>query len=280
MKKIILMTLTTISLLFLFSCSKKTTEGLNETTNTGAFRLVWSDEFDGTAINTNNWSYQVVDSSNSFNNELQSYTNSSDNAYIQDGNMVIEAKYNGNGIAKGNFTSARMITHGKQKFRYGKISARIQVPYGQGIWPAFWMLGSNINENQGGTVPWPRCGEIDIMEKIGGGGNEKVVHGTLHYLNDTLGYNPAPTGSKTLTANLSDDFHVYEIEWGANTMIWKFDGTEYNRIDISSSDFNEFREDFYILLNLAVGGNWPGSPNTNTVFPQKMLIDWVRVYQK
>ena len=271
--------LLTLALIVLSLSSCNTTSKIQENT-TKDYSLVWSDEFDGTTINTNNWSYQV-EPAGRFNNEWQAYTNSTENAYIENGNMVIEAKYNGKGLTPGNFTSARMITQKKQNFKYGKISARIKVPYGQGIWPAFWMLGSNIKENNSnGTVDWPYCGEIDIMEKIGGSGNEKVVHGTLHYFDDTLGYNPAPTGSKTLTENLSNDYHVYEIEWDESKIIWKFDGIEYHRQIITSSNYNEFRNDFYILLNVAVGGTWPGNPDGATVFPQKMLVDWVRVYQK
>lgn len=268
-----------LALLILSLSSCNTASKIQENTNKD-YNLVWSDEFDETAINTNNWSYQV-EPAGRFNNEWQAYTNSSDNAYIENGNMVIEAKYNGNGLAKGNFTSARMITQGKKNFKYGKVQARIKVPYGQGIWPAFWMLGSNIKENNpNGTVNWPYCGEIDIMEKVGGGIKEKELHGTIHFWEDSKNKWTYIGGKTTTTNNLADDFHVYEVEWDAEKIIWKLDGIEYHRQNISSSDYDEFRNEFYILLNVAVGGDWPGAPNSTTTFPQKMLIDWVRVYQK
>lgn len=268
-----------LALIVLSLSSCNTASKLQENTNKD-YSLVWSDEFDETAINTNNWSYQV-EPAGRFNNEWQAYTNSSDNAYIENGNMVIEAKYNGNGLAKGNFTSARMITQGKKNFKYGKVQARIKVPYGQGIWPAFWMLGSNIKENNpNGTVNWPYCGEIDIMEKVGGGIKEKELHGTIHFWEDSKNKWTYIGGKTTTTNNLADDFHVYEVEWDAEKIIWKLDGIEYHRQNITSSDYDEFRNEFYILLNVAVGGDWPGAPNSATTFPQKMLIDWVRVYQK
>lgn len=268
-----------LALIVLSLSSCNTASKIQENTNKD-YNLVWSDEFDETAINANNWSYQV-EPVGRFNNEWQAYTNSSDNAYIEKGNMVIEAKYNGNGLAKGNYTSARMITQGKKNFKYGKVQARIKVPYGQGIWPAFWMLGSNIKENNpNGTVNWPYCGEIDIMEKVGGGIKEKELHGTIHFWEDSKNKWTYIGGKTTTTNNLADDFHVYEVEWDPEKIIWKLDGIEYHRQNITSSDYDEFRNEFYILLNVAVGGDWPGAPNSTTTFPQKMLIDWIRVYQK
>lgn len=249
------------------------------------WNLVWSDEFDNAELNEDNWSFQV-EPPGRFNAEWQRYTDSEENCYIyfdnkrNNGYMVIEAKHNGNGLNWGNFSSARMITHGKQEFKYGKIAARIQVPYGQGIWPAFWMLGTNISENPGGTTPWPQSGEIDIMEKIGSGANERELHGTIHYWKDSEARYDYLGGSTKTTQNLSDNFHVYEIEWDENKIIWRLDGNEYHRQDIRHSDFDEFREKFYILLNVAVGGNWPGYPDNTTTFPQYMFVDWVRVYQR
>lgn len=242
--------------------------------------LKWSDEFNTSKLNADKWSFQEA-AAGRFNNELQMYTKSSENCFVTnkentDGVMVIKAIKSGN-----SFTSARMITHGKFDFQYGKIAARIQVPYGQGIWPAFWMLGSNISENEGGTVDWPKCGEIDIMEKIGGTDQkEKEVLGTAHYWNDDLSKWEYESKSKILLKNLSDDFHVYEVEWNENSLIWRIDGMEYHTMNITDSIFNEFRAKFYILLNVAVGGGLPGYPDSTTTFPQSMYVDWVRVYQK
>jgi len=249
------------------------------------WHLKWADEFDNAELNANNWTFQV-EPAGKFNNEWQAYTNNPENCYVlmdkdgNDGMMVIEAIYNGEGLAPGNFTSARMITHNKQVVKYGKIAARIQVPYGKGLWPAFWMLGSNISENEGGTVNWPFCGEIDIMEMVGGGENEKIAHGSIHFWHDDDNAYKSLTEAITLSENLSYDFHVYEIEWDENSIVWKVDDVEYHTLDITNSIFNEFREDFYILLNVAVGGNWPGYPDNTTVFSQYMFVDWVRVYEK
>ncbi|AGB40276.1 beta-glucanase/beta-glucan synthetase [Halobacteroides halobius DSM 5150] len=245
--------------------------------------LAWADEFDSLTLDSSNWTRQVLPAG-TFNNEWQAYTDSSENSYIQmdtDGNngaMVIEAKYNDQGLEMGNFTSARMITNEKVEYQYGKIAARIKVPEGQGIWPAFWMLGTNIDET-GGDTSWPYCGEIDIMEKIGGSNTkEKTVHGTVHFANEANAYEYIG-GSKTISEYLSADYHVYEIEWNADAIIWRLDGVEYHRQDMTDPMFDEFEAPFYILLNVAVGGNWPGYPDATTIFPQKMYIDWVRVYK-
>lgn len=245
--------------------------------------LDWSDEFDEGTIDSANWTHQEL-AAGTFNNEWQRYTDSSENSYVEmnsdgsDGALVIEAKYNGQGLREGNFTSARMITNEKVEYKYGKIAARIKVPEGQGIWPAFWMLGTNISET-GGSVDWPYCGEIDIMEKIGGNyDKERTVHGTVHFANENNQYE-YQGGSKSISEYLSADYHVYEIEWNADRIIWRLDGEEYHRQDIRGSEFDEFRKPFYILLNVAVGGNMPGYPDSTTEFPQKMYIDWVRVYK-
>jgi beta-glucanase (GH16 family) len=171
-----------------------------------------------------------------------------------------------------------MITNEKVEYKYGKIAARIKVPEGQGIWPAFWMLGTNISET-GGSVDWPYCGEIDIMEKIGGNyEKETTVHGTVHFANENNQYE-YQGGSKSISEYLSADYHVYEIEWNADRIIWRLDGEEYHRQDMRASEFNEFEKPFYLLLNVAFGGNWPGYPDSTTEFPQKMYVDWVRVYK-
>mgnify|MGYP006273512957 CR=1 FL=1 len=246
--------------------------------------LVWQDEFDAETIDLSNWTRQVLPAGK-FNNEWQRYTDSTKNAYIQmdadgsDGELIIEAKYNGAGFERGNFTSARMITNEKVEYQYGKIAAKIKVPEGQGVWPAFWMLGTNISET-GGTTPWPACGEIDIMEKIGGNDiNEKTVHGTVHFANENDNWEYLG-GHKTISEYLAADYHVYEIEWNADRIVWKLDGVQYHSQDMTGPMFDEFEQPFYILLNVAVGGNMPGYPDATTEFPQKMKVDWVRVYKQ
>ncbi|MGP3777797.1 family 16 glycosylhydrolase [Halanaerobium saccharolyticum] len=245
--------------------------------------LDWSDEFNQGVIESANWTRQEL-AAGTFNNEWQEYTGSSANSHVQmdldsnNGAMIIQAKYNGQGLERGNFTSARMITNEKVEYKYGKIAARIKVPEGQGIWPAFWMLGTNISET-GGSVDWPACGEIDIMEKIGGNyEKERTVHGTVHFANENHQWEYLG-GSKSISEYLSADYHVYEVEWNSDRIIWRLDGEEYHRQDIKGSEFDEFRKPFYLLLNVAVGGEWPGYPDSTTEFPQKMYVDWVRVYK-
>ena len=169
--------------------------------------------------------------------------------------------------ANANYTSTRIKTKDLYEFQYGKIHARISVPVGQGLWPAFWMLGANIDQ-----VSWPQCGEIDIMEHVN---LDPVIHGTHHYNNNGHVYQG---GSTICTA---DQFNVYSIEWTPNNIIWSLNGNTYFSTDIGSNSISkeEFHNPFFFLINLAVGGNWPGSPNDETIFPADMYVDYVRVYQ-
>ena len=232
-----------------------------------AYNLVWSDEFDGTSLNTANWVYDIGTGSGGWgNNELEYYTNRTQNVAVTGGNLVITAlkeSYGGMG-----YTSGRIKTLGKQSWTYGKIEARIKLPTGQGIWPAFWMLGSNMP-----TVGWPACGEMDIMEHVN---NEGVTHGTMHWDYNGYQYYGGPSPALDVT-----QYHVYSIEWNASAIKWFIDGTKYWEGNIANNinGTDEFHRPFFILLNLAVGGNWPGSPNSSTVFPAKMYVDYVRVYQ-
>lgn len=232
------------------------------------YELVWSDEFDSTEINRDNWINEVGEYP--ANNEIQAYTNSRANSYIENGVLKIVARRENYGIR--NYTSARMITQKKQSFLYGKIEARIKLPFGQGIWPAFWTLGENIS-----AVSWPACGEIDIMEMIGGSGRENTVYGTVHW--DNNGH-ASYGGQKTLsTGKFSDDFHVYSIIWDTNKIEWYIDNVRFVVVDITPSHMSEFHKEQFILLNVAVGGDWPGNPDATTQFPQTMEVDYVRVYQ-
>ena len=226
------------------------------------WNLVWNDEFD--SINTSNWTFEVGGGGWG-NNELQYYTNGN-NSYIQNGVLVIEARRESvGGMA---YTSSRMITRGKREFTYGKIEARMAIPMGQGIWPAFWMLGTNI-----GSVGWPACGETDIMEHINA---TNTIYGTIHW--DTNGY--ASYGGSTNTTPAS--YHVYTIEWTSSAIKWFVDGVQYHEANILNSvnGTDEFHRPFFIILNQAVGGNWPGSPNSGTPFPSRFYVDYVRVYQQ
>jgi len=234
------------------------------------WQLVWSDEFDSASINLSNWTHET--GGNGWgNNELQFYTNRDVNSYIDSGKLVIKAiaeNYSGR-----SYTSARLKTQEKRFWKYGKVESRLKLPFGQGIWPAFWMLGETIS-----LVGWPACGEIDIVEMIGGSGRENTVHGTAHW--DNSGQHAQYGNDYTLSAGtFSDDFHVFRIEWDQSLIKWYVDNSLYNTISITPSGLSEFHQEFFIILNLAVGGNWPGNPNSSTTFPQYLEVDYIRVYQ-
>jgi len=241
--------------------------------------LVWSDEFDGpngSAPDAEKWAYDLGGKGWG-NQELESYTNRPANVQENGGDLVITAlkeNYTGSdGIAR-NYTSARIKTQGLYAVTYGRIEARIKIPYGQGMWPAFWMLGSDISAD-----PWPTCGEIDIMENIGK--EPSTVHGTIH----GPGYSAEKGISAPLTLSnnqkFSDDFHVYAVEWSPNRIRFYVDNRLYatrTPADLPAGTNWAYDHPFFIILNLAVGGGWPGNPDSTTVFPQQMLVDYVRVY--
>ena len=236
--------------------------------------LLWADEFtqtDGTKPDSSKWGYDIGGSGWG-NNELQYYTDRTENARIESGALVVEARAENFGGRS--YTSARLLTKDKHSWTYGRIEARIKVARGQGIWPAFWMLGSNI-----GSVGWPECGEIDIMENIGR--EPSIVHGTVH----GPGYSGefGISGSYTLAgAALADDFHIYAIEWEENRIRWFIDGQLYFTLtpaNLPNGSTWVFNQPQFMILNLAVGGYWPGNPNGSTTFPQRMTVDYVRVYQ-
>jgi beta-glucanase (GH16 family) len=244
-------------------------------------KLVWADEFNGPAgssPNSNNWSFDT--GGNGWgNNELESYTSRPQNASLDgQGNLVITAhaeKYTGaDGITR-TYTSARLQTLNSFQFQYGLAEARIQVPAGKGLLPAFWMLGNEAYEN---SEAWPACGEIDAMEVLGSEPN--VLNGTLH--------GPWPSapdgvgGTVDSSAPLSAGFHVYAVEWSPGRISFLLDGVVYKTItpeNLPPGAAWPFDHPFFLLLNLAVGGNWPGSPNASTQFPAHMTVDWVRVWQ-
>ena len=190
----------------------------------------------------------------------------------KDGYLIITAKQENFGGQ--NYTSSRIKTQGIESFQYGRIDIRAALPNGQGIWPALWMLGDNIS-----TASWPGCGEIDIMELIGGNGyNDRTVYGTIHWDDNGHasygGHNSLPSGTM-----FSDEFHVFSIIWTSTSIKWLRDDIQYHEADITSSSLSEFHQNFFFIFNVAVGGNWPGSPDGTTIFPQKMIVDYVRVFQ-
>src|SRR5258708_1870750 len=261
--------------LFLPTCP--TTYASNPT----IWTVVWSDEFDGpsgAAVASSKWSFDLGGNGGE-KKELETYTSRTANAYGDGGLLVIKGlkeTFKGTDNITRDYTSARLLTKNKFTQAYGRFEARIKIPYGQGLWPAFWMLGDNI-----GTVGWPTCGEIDIMENIGK--EPSIVHGTFH--------GPGYSGAQGISAayalangqKFSDDFHTFAVEWEPNVMRFYVDGLLYKTrtpADLPPGKTWVFDHPFFIILNLAVGGFWPGNPDATTVFPQTMQVDYVRVYQR
>lgn len=234
------------------------------------YTLVWHDEFDGETIDEANWTYDI--GGNGWGNgEAQFYTDRPENARLEDGLLVIEARqerYNGS-----YYTSARLKSQGLQEFQYGRLEARLKVPTGKGLWPAFWMLGSNF-----GTVGWPDSGEIDIMEYVGR--EPDLILGTIH--------GPGYAGALGLSHwnrqeyAIADEFHTYAIEWDENQITWFYDGEAfgtYSREDVGARVW-AFDQPFFFILNLAIGGTLGGAIGLDTEFPSQYLVDYVRVFQR
>jgi beta-glucanase (GH16 family) len=242
--------------------------------------LTWSDEFnqtDGSPPDPAKW--KVETGGNGWGNqELEYYTARSQNLHVRKGNLemiAIKENYTGPDGVTRNYTSARLNTLGKFDQAYGRFEARIKIPYGQGVWPAFWMLGNNSE-----TAGWPGCGEIDIMENIGR--EPFLVHGTIH--------GPGYSGEKGIgsphllpSGRFADDYHVFATEWEPNQIRFYVDDHLYATrapADLPAGAKWVYDHPFYVILDLAIGGGWPGNPDETTTFPQTMLVDYVRVYQK
>jgi beta-glucanase (GH16 family) len=243
--------------------------------------LVWSDEFNGSSLDDTKWTPQIGDGCDISpdlcgwgNNELQWYQ--AENATVANGLLTIEARVEAGGRGR-NFTSARLRTINKGDWRYGRFEARARLPEGQGMWPAIWMLPT---VNRYGE--WAASGEIDIMELVGH--QPGRVHGTIHYggtfpgNRSTGDYIDLPRGS------FADEFHTFAVEWEEGEIRWYMDGQLYQTLTSWNSTGGPFPapfdQEFHLILNVAVGGNWPGPPDATTVFPQVMEVDWVRVYTR
>jgi beta-glucanase (GH16 family) len=246
-----------------------------------SWTLVWNDEFNGGNGSVPDRTKWVIETGGNGwgNNELEYYTNRVQNVQIQEGNLVITARREGYSDSEGVFrgyTSARLKTEKKFQQTYGRFEARIQIPRGQGIWPAFWMLGDDTSH-----VGWPAEGEIDIMENIGK--EPSTVHGTVH--------GPGYSGAQGIGSEFSlpkgqafaDTFHVYAVEWEPDVIRFYVDDSLYatrTPADLPPDTKWVYDRPFYIILNVAVGGDWPGNPDATSKFPQTMLVDYVRVYQR
>jgi beta-glucanase (GH16 family) len=244
-------------------------------------KLIWSDDFNGLAGKTpdaSKWSPDV--SGSGWGNNQREYDTNNKNAYLDgQGSLVLEARKENPAnyqcwYGPCQYTSARINTSGHFSFTYGRVEARIKVPYGQGLWPAFWILGNNV-----GSVGWPNSGEMDIMENLGREPN--TIHGTVHGPNYS-GSNGIGGPDKLPRGRFADAYHIYAVTWDSSRISFSVDGLSYftvTKATIESHGKWVFDHPFFIILNVAVGGFWPGDPNSSTVFPQKMYVDYVRVYQ-
>ncbi|WP_439131568.1 glycoside hydrolase family 16 protein [Polaribacter sp.] len=262
----------------LYSCTQRKNMDTRNKSTAKNYELVWEDNFKSKKLDTTKWNRQV-EPAGRFNKEWQRYTDSEKNSYIENEQLVLEAIHTSNVHKINQYTSARLNTAGKFDFTYGKIIAKIKLPSGKAIWPAFWMLGSNIDEN-GGDTPWPTSGEIDILE-LWGTNSASVVEANVHYANASGKHTQmGAEGYHLPKGDFSKDFHEFEFEWTNEKMIWSVDGTSYHTLDITDKKYYAFHKDFFLLLNIAVGGEIAGYPDESTPLPQKMIVDYIKVYQK
>ena len=266
---------------FFFACSEEEMVSQNKETNDWeieGWNIVWQDEFDKDSLDLTKWSRETGGHGWG-NNELQFYTDSDSNSYVENGNLILKAQVvpQGIGSSKGlrYYSSARLRTYGKGDWKYGRIEVKAKVASGQGIWPAIWMLPTDWLF--GG---WPSSGEIDIMEHVGY--DLGVVHGSVH----TEAYNHkinTQRSSARKIANVDTEFHVYSIIWDKDKISFFIDDVQYFLFENDQQGNYKtwpFDQRFHLLINIAVGGDWPGNPDNSTNFPRKMLVDYVRVYEK
>ena len=233
--------------------------------------LIWHDEFDGNQIDEDYWTFEIGDGCPNLcgwgNNELQYYR--SQNTTVSDGVLTIEARQIR--FQDRDYTSSRIITRDNFFFRYGRVDIRAKLPKGQGIWPALWMLGQNIN-----SVGWPKCGEIDIMEMVGGNGKENTVHGNAFWdaggVTDNSGHYTLSSGT------FYNEFHVFSVIWDEQKIDYFVNDQLFHTNFITDPDKSEFHKPFFFIFNIAVGGIWPGNPDATTVFPTQMNVDYIRVF--
>ncbi|MCK9412993.1 MAG: family 16 glycosylhydrolase [Prolixibacteraceae bacterium] len=237
------------------------------------YTLVWSDEFSGSTLDLNTWTQEIGNGSGGWgNNELEYYTNSTKNCFLSNGNLIIEARKEA--IGGFNYSSTRMKTQNKKTFKFGRIDIRAKLPVGKGIWPALWMLGSNIT-----SVGWPACGEMDIMELIGTYPGR--VSATMHWKPAAGAHAQSGKDYNLMSGDFSQQFHVFSMVWMQDLIKCYVDDNLY--LTVTSTDVGvanyPFNADQFFIFNVAVGGNWPGPPDATTPFPQRMFVDYVRVFQ-
>lgn len=274
---------TTVGLLLQGSCREPVkTEKKDISPDTiqapAGYQLVWHDEFNDSTVNLQKWTFEV-NAHGGGNNELQYYTDRSINCYLQNGTLTIQAlqeTYTGPEGTR-DYTSARLNTRLKGDWRYGWFEIRAKLPYGKGLWPAIWMMPTDSYYGS-----WPASGEIDIMELLGHEANK--VYGTLHYGGVYPTHLQSGTVYRLPTGSFAADFHIFALEWDTTSFKWYVDGILYQtQTSWSTAGFPypaPFNQRFYLILNVAVGGNWPGNPDNTTSFPQRMEVDYVRVFQR
>lgn len=282
-RKLLSMALLAALMTLFFGCDKATApDPVPDVTTPVSYTLVWADEFEQAsgAPDPANWNFDLGYGSDGWgNDEWQLYTTNPQNVKVEDGNLVISAQFDSQNFAvpgkrNDSVTSARLNTKDKFSFKFGKAQARIKAPTGTGMWPAFWMLGNSID-----TVGWPRCGEIDIMEvsPFLYGANTSMF--AMHWWNDTAAAHNSMGTRYRMSQPLSDGYHVYEVEWDSKRVVGRIDNVIYFVKVLDQATMDEFLQKFFLVLNVAVGGNLGGSPDASTVWPQNMYVDWVRVYQ-
>jgi beta-glucanase (GH16 family) len=236
------------------------------------YTLAWNDEFSGNTLNTANWGYDIGNGPGGWgNNELQYYTDNKNNLFLSGGNMIIESRLET--INNFKYTSARILTKGKKEFQYGRVDIRAKMPVGRGMWPALWMLGANID-----AQPWPACGEIDIMEYLGHERNK--VYGTLHWGANFPSHQYNGSSYSLATGGYDDQFHVYSMIWRQDSITIMMDDVPYYTRNKSQFNVNyPFNAPFYFIICTAVGGNFPGNPDGTSTYPQRTVIDYIRMFQ-
>ncbi|MEJ2594023.1 MAG: glycoside hydrolase family 16 protein [bacterium] len=274
-----LLVLLILSAGFLFNgCKKNNDEPENKIDIPEGYQLEWSDEFDGNGIDATNWNFETGDGTDYGlppgwgNDEKQIYTSDSENAGIvtHEGQSVLAITAREDGA--GGYTSARLTTQDNLTVRFGRLEIRAKLPEGKGLWPAIWLLGANIDQ-----IDWPGCGEIDIIEVLG---NEpEVGYSTVHYVNGVQEKGEQQYEHQLPSGKFSDSFHTFMLDWTPESVTFGIDGKMVHTITIED-DMKEFLRGFYLVMNVAVGGNWPGDPDASTVFPQILYVDYVRLFSK
>jgi len=251
-----------------------TEEGYNTAEEQFGYSMAWQDEFNGSILDEASFNFELGDGCPNLcgwgNNELQLYTDEPSNVILENGSLVIRATRE----TSRDFRSGRITTKDKRSFKYGRIDVRAKITRGQGMWPAIWMLGQNIDD-----VGWPASGEIDIMENVGH--LAATSHGTAHWGPRGRGYSTFDGSSLTIDEDFAERFHVFSLVWEEDLIEWYIDETKFFTLTPANTrgEAWRFNEEFFFIFNVAVGGNWPGNPDSTTEFPQQMDVDYIRVFQ-